>query len=92
MVLRRGDEPLAGATWLPPHDGFAEIGGVATAAPHRRQGLGALATALAADRAFAAGAEVAFLTPGGDGSRRVYERSGFRAELTVLAYRASPGS
>ena len=43
---------------------------MATAAAHRRQGLGALALALAADRAFAAGAEVAFLTPGGDGSRR----------------------
>ena len=92
VVLRRGDEPVAGIAWLPPHDGFAELDGLATAAAHRRQGLGALALALAADRAFAAGAEVAFLTPGGDGSRRLYERYGFRAALTILAYRASPAS
>jgi GNAT superfamily N-acetyltransferase len=90
VLLRRGDEAVAAGTWLPPHDGLVELGGVATAAPYRRQGLGALATALATDWGLAAGARLAFLTPGGDDSRRVYERIGFRAELTMLAYRASP--
>ena len=92
VVLRRDDVAVAAGTWLPPCDGFVELGGVATAAPHRRQGLGALATALATDHAMAAGGRLVFLTPGGDCSRRVYERIGFRAALTMLAYRASPAS
>ena len=66
MLLRRGDEPVAGVAWLPPHDGFAELDGLATAAAHRRQGLGALATALATDRAIEAGGRLVFLTPAGD--------------------------
>jgi hypothetical protein len=36
--------------------------------------------------AFAAGAEVAYLTPGDDGAFRVYERVGYRVAQTMLFY------
>jgi hypothetical protein len=34
----------------------------------------------------AAGADLAFLTPGDDDTRRVYERAGFAATSVMLAY------
>ncbi|MFI5908564.1 GNAT family N-acetyltransferase [Dactylosporangium sp. NPDC051541] len=61
-----------------PSDGICEIGGIAVAAAHRRQGLAGAITAALTERLFAAGVEVAWLEAGGDDSWRVYERVGFR--------------
>ncbi len=79
-----GGEPLGAASWQPAQLGVTEIVAVGVPAPHRRQGIAAALTAAAARAAFAQGAELAFLTPGGDAAGRVYARAGFRPSVHVL--------
>jgi GNAT superfamily N-acetyltransferase len=84
-VLARVDGvPASAATWTPVLDGVSEIVGVATDAGHRGRGLAGLVTAAAASQAFAAGAGLAVLSPGGDQAQRVYARAGFRPAATML--------
>ena len=86
-ILARVDgEPAGGGFFTPPRDGLTELAGIGVLEPFRRRGIaGALTSALAA-RAFAGGADLAFLTPGDDDTRRVYERAGFAVTSTMLAY------
>jgi ribosomal protein S18 acetylase RimI-like enzyme len=84
-VLARVDGvPAAAATWTPVVDGASEVGGVATAERFRRRGLAGVVTAAAARAAFAAGARLCVLSPGGDEAQRVYARAGFRGAATML--------
>src|SRR5262245_48769685 len=78
VLIRADDVPVAGASWTAVADGVTEIAGVGTIHSHRRRGLGAIATAYATRQAFeAAGATLAWLTPGDDGSDRIYRRLGY---------------
>jgi len=63
-----------------------EIAGVGTLPEYRRRGVAAAVNARLADRFFALGGELAWLTPGNDEARRVYERVGFRHFATQVAY------
>lgn len=82
---------LGAASWTGVQLGVSEIGGVGVAAAHRGRGIAGALTAAAARAAFAAGADLAFLTPGDDGAERVYARAGFRERLRcVHLSRAAP--
>jgi ribosomal protein S18 acetylase RimI-like enzyme len=90
-VLARVDGvPAAAATWTPVIDGASEVGGVATVERFRRRGLAGAVTAAAARAAFAAGARLCILSPGGDEAQRVYARAGFRGAATMLHW-SDPG-
>jgi ribosomal protein S18 acetylase RimI-like enzyme len=84
VLARMDGEPVAAAAWTPVVDGLTEIVGVATAEPWRRRGLAGAVTAAAARGAFASGATVCVLTPGGEKAQRVYERAGFARLATML--------
>jgi ribosomal protein S18 acetylase RimI-like enzyme len=61
-----------------PAAGTGEVAGVGTRPAFRGQGVAAAVTAEVAAAMFARGAESVWLESSGDGSRRVYERLGFR--------------
>lgn len=84
VLVRVDGAPAATATWTAVVDGTSEVAGVATAAAWRRRGLAGVVTAAAARAAFAAGARVCVLSPGGDEAQRVYARAGFRETATLL--------
>jgi ribosomal protein S18 acetylase RimI-like enzyme len=84
VLARAGGVPVATATWTGIVDGASEVAGVATAEAWRRRGLAGVVTAAAARAAFAAGARMCVLSPGGDEAQRVYARAGFRAAATML--------
>jgi ribosomal protein S18 acetylase RimI-like enzyme len=79
-------EPAAGGVFTAPEDGLTELAGIGTLEPFRRRGIAAALTGALAAEAFSRGVETAFLTPGDDDTRRVYERAGFSARSVVLAY------
>jgi ribosomal protein S18 acetylase RimI-like enzyme len=79
-------EPVAVATALAPLEGIAEVAGVGVLTEFRGRGIGAALTAAAAETAFAAGAEVAVLSPGDEGAMRLYRRIGFEPLETMLHY------
>ncbi len=85
-VLARdaGGEPVGAASWQRAQLGVTEIVAVGVPEAHRRRGIAAALTAAAARRAFAQGAELAFLTPGDDAAGRVYARAGFRPSVRCL--------
>jgi ribosomal protein S18 acetylase RimI-like enzyme len=86
-VLARVDgEPAGAGQFTAPLDGLTELAGIGVLEPFRRRGIGAAVTARLAAEAFARGVTIAFLTPGDDDTRRIYERAGFAATSTVLAY------
>jgi predicted GNAT family acetyltransferase len=67
-----------------------EVAGLGTLEAYRRQGY---CTAVIQDllaRHFGGGGEVAWLTPGDEGARRVYEKSGFRPVGTQVTYALEP--
>lgn len=78
------------ALCAPIAGGVTEVGGVATPPPYRRRGIAASVTAAAVAAAFAAGAELAWLTAAGPSAQGIYARAGFTVEGTLLAYDAAP--
>jgi GNAT superfamily N-acetyltransferase len=70
-------EPAATGTLLHPQLGCAEVVGIGTLPAFRGRGVAAAVTAELTRRAFAVGAELAFLTPGGDEAQRIYARAGY---------------
>jgi GNAT superfamily N-acetyltransferase len=84
VLARVGATPAAAATWTAVIDATSEVAGVATAEPFRRRGLAGAVTAAAAREAFAAGASLCVISPGGDDAQRVYARAGFRRAATIL--------
>ncbi|MFF5404379.1 GNAT family N-acetyltransferase [Streptomyces misionensis] len=67
-----------GALCSAPAGGTAELAGVGTLPAHRGRGIAAAVTASLAEALFARGARSVWLEYSGEGSRRVYERVGFR--------------
>jgi predicted GNAT family acetyltransferase len=76
------------ASAAPPVEGAAELVGVATLSDHRGQGIASALTAEVVARAFAAGAEVAWLTAADDAAARLYERVGFAPVGRQVSYNA----
>ena len=65
---------------------IAELTGLTTLAPFRRRGIATALTARAVQSAFARGVDVVCLVAADARAGRVYERVGFRACATMLAY------
>jgi GNAT superfamily N-acetyltransferase len=88
-VAGRLDGRLVGtANCTRPALGVVEVGGVATLPEYRRRGVAGALTAAAVSAAFAAGAELAWLTAADQHAGRIYERAGFRVAGTQLAHDA----
>ncbi len=77
-LLVTGPDGVVGVGSVQRSGDVAELVGIATAATHRRMGIGAAVTARLAAVARQAGADVVFLSAGDDSATRVYERVGFR--------------
>jgi ribosomal protein S18 acetylase RimI-like enzyme len=77
-------EPAGGGVCTAISDGVGELAGIGVRARYRRRGLGAAITAYLTEAGFRAGATELFLTPGGEGAERIYERAGFRTTDEVL--------
>lgn len=75
---------VGGGVATVPSDGVTEIAGIGVLESHRRRGIAAAITAELTRRAFAAGVEAAWLTPGNAGAHRVYARAGYADATTVL--------
>lgn len=85
VLIRADGVPVATAAWTAVADRVTEVAGVGTALAHRRQGLGAIATAYATQQAFElGGATLAWLTPGDDGADRIYRRIGYEPKATAV--------
>ncbi|WP_330461427.1 GNAT family N-acetyltransferase [Streptomyces sp. NBC_00820] len=78
--VRAEDGGCAGAAMCSaPAAGTAELAGVGTRPAYRGRGIAAAVTASLAETLFTRGAESVWLEYSGEGSRRVYERVGFRS-------------
>ncbi|WP_433435598.1 GNAT family N-acetyltransferase [Nonomuraea sp. CA-141351] len=73
-----GDEVVGAGQLGRPHQGVAEVAGIAVQASHRRRGIAGAVTALLTHEGAAAGIMTPFLTPADDGAARVYARVGYR--------------
>ncbi len=88
VAATSGEEVLGTAVALPQVDGVIEIVGVATLPAHRRRGIAGAVTADATARAFAAGAQVAWLSAADEAAARIYQRAGYRIVATQVGYNA----
>jgi ribosomal protein S18 acetylase RimI-like enzyme len=80
---------LAGvANGTPIELGVVEVGGVATLPALRGRGIAGALTAASVSAAFAAGAELAWLTAADERAERIYARAGFSVAGTQLAHDA----
>ncbi|RBQ17125.1 GNAT family N-acetyltransferase [Spongiactinospora rosea] len=61
-----------------PHEGVAEVAGIAVLPSHRRRGIAGAITALLTRAGADAGITTPFLTPADDAAARVYARVGYR--------------
>ena len=85
--LARLDDAVVGvAGYTAPLDGLTELVGIATREDYRRRGVATALTAYAVQAAYDQGVGAAFLTAADERAGRVYERVGFRAQATSLAY------
>ncbi|MFG3010158.1 GNAT family N-acetyltransferase [Streptomyces cinerochromogenes] len=73
-----------GASCSAPAEDTAELSGVGTRPAHRGRGVAAAVTATVTAAMFAQGVGSVWLEYSGDGSRRVYERIGYRPQGTRL--------
>ncbi len=93
LMLRSDDDRVAAAFFVAAHDDVAVMSALLVAPTHRRLGLGAQATAAAAQWAVEAGAEALALSVEreNEGARALYARLGL-VEATCYHYRDAPGS
>ncbi|OLZ74639.1 GNAT family N-acetyltransferase [Streptomyces sp. IMTB 2501] len=84
FVRARGGGCAGGALCSAPAEGTAELAGVGTLPAYRGRGIAAAVTSTLAGTMFGRGAESVWLEYSGEGSRRVYERVGFRPGGTRL--------
>jgi ribosomal protein S18 acetylase RimI-like enzyme len=85
-LARVHGEPAGAAFHSPIAEGVSELGGIGVRERFRRRGIAAALNAATAADAFAAGAELCFLTPGDDGAERAYERAGFSRAGTTMVH------
>ncbi|GAA3734428.1 hypothetical protein GCM10023082_34620 [Streptomyces tremellae] len=78
LVRTRDGGCAGGGSCSPPAVGTSELTGVGTRPAHRGRGVAAAVVASLTRAMFAAGAGSVWLEYSGDGSRRVYERLGYR--------------
>jgi predicted GNAT family acetyltransferase len=78
VTVRWSGRSVSAGMVLPVRDGVTELVGIATLQRYRRRGFATVTTAALARIAFTMGADLAFLSTGHTGARRVYERVGFR--------------
>ncbi|MEV6056759.1 GNAT family N-acetyltransferase [Streptomyces sp. NPDC052107] len=84
FVRAPGGGCAGGATCSASAEGTAELAGVGTLPAYRGRGIAAAVTATLAGTMFGRGARSVWLEYSGEGSRRVYERVGFRPAGTRL--------
>jgi ribosomal protein S18 acetylase RimI-like enzyme len=82
--LNGGGEPAGGGVAVAVRDGMSEVAGIAVRPKFERRGIGAALTLHLTRAAHAAGAELVYLTPGGDAQERLYARVGYRRTDSVL--------
>ncbi|MEV0998142.1 GNAT family N-acetyltransferase [Nonomuraea sp. NPDC050202] len=73
----RGGKVVGGGQLGRPHEGVAEVAGIAVSAAYRRRGIAGAITALLTREAAGAGVTMPFLTPADDAAARVYARTGY---------------
>jgi GNAT superfamily N-acetyltransferase len=78
-----GSPAVVGA-FTAPHEGIAELGGVATLERFRKRGFGTAVTSRVTQEAFARGVDTLFLSTLTQEAGRVYERVGFRFLTRML--------
>lgn len=84
-LVRAPDGTVAGGAFCsPPAEGTAELSGVGTRPAYRGRGIAAAVVAALTEAMFGQGAASVWLEYDGDGSRRVYERVGYRPRGTRL--------
>jgi ribosomal protein S18 acetylase RimI-like enzyme len=88
MLARADGAPAGVASRSDVAEGVSELAGIGVRERFRRRGIAAALTAAVAADAFAAGAELCFLTPGDDGAERAYERAGFSRAGTTMVHMA----
>jgi GNAT superfamily N-acetyltransferase len=91
FLARLHGQPASAGVSTQPFDGVTEIAGIATLLPMRRRGIATALTGHAVRTAFAQGVEMACLSAGDEQASRVYERVGFHACATMLAYSVPAG-
>ncbi|MEV5880834.1 GNAT family N-acetyltransferase [Streptomyces sp. NPDC052101] len=84
FVRAPGGGCAGGALCSAPAEGTAELAGVGTLPAYRGRGIAAAVTSTLAATMFGRGAQSVWLEYSGEGSRRVYERVGFRPGGTRL--------
>ncbi|MFF3917546.1 GNAT family N-acetyltransferase [Streptomyces sp. NPDC001852] len=84
FVRASGGGCAGGALCSAPAEGTAELAGVGTLPAYRGRGIAGAVTATLAGTMFGRGARSVWLEYSGEGSRRVYERVGFRPGGTRL--------
>ncbi len=85
-LASRGSAAAGVTEFTAPLDGFSELVGIATLPAYRRRGIATALTARATKTAFERGVQTAFLVAADERAGRIYERVGFRAFATALAY------
>jgi RimJ/RimL family protein N-acetyltransferase len=86
FTARLQHQPVGAGRLTEVHEGVAELVGITTLSPFRRQGIAAAVTASMTQEAFRQGATCVFLLAGNVQAGRVYERVGFRPAATLLVY------
>lgn len=77
--------PVGAGMFTPPLDGIAELVGIATLAPYRGRGIGAMLAGDLARAAFGCGVDLAILRTDNPAADRVYRRIGFQLVATLIA-------
>jgi GNAT superfamily N-acetyltransferase len=86
ILARLDDRPVCAGVLSTPYEGITELSAVATRQPFRRRGIATALTAHAVQTAFKHGVHTVCLTAKDARAGRVYERVGFRAVATMLAF------
>lgn len=86
FLARWDGQPVGAAMLTTPVDDLTELVGVATPAAFRRRGIASALVCEALRSAFADGVEAVYLTAADERAGQIYERAGFRACATMLAY------
>lgn len=84
MALTATGEIAGAGMFTPIADGLTEVAGIGVAPTFRGRGLATALTATLTREAFARGATLAWLTPGGPTAQGAYARAGFTAGTEML--------
>ena len=77
--------PVSAGMFTPPMDGLAELVGIATLAPYRGRGIGAMLASELTRAAFDCGVDLAILRTDNPAAERIYRRIGFQVVAALIA-------